>query len=303
MRIDFLGLEAFLSIADHGSFHRAAASLNLSQTALSHRMRKLEEGLGVKLLTRTTRQLCLTPAGIDLLAKARKLMGDMGSALDDIRHRGDRQPEWLNIGCLPTIAVHYLPTLLRQLHERFPNVNVRIFDLSKQEIADLVHRGEAELGITIVSADRKDLAITPLVKEAFVVICAGDHPLVGRKSVAWADLRGEPLVRVSTQTGNRQLIDDALGPRRDEMTWRYEVQHLVSAVGLVRAGLGLAIVPRLAVSAVDAPGIAILELRNPGITRILGVVTRRGAALSAAADELLSLLRQHVRQPRGGSLR
>lgn len=295
MRIDFLGLEAFLSIADHGSFHRAAASLNLSQTALSHRMKKLEEGLGVKLLTRTTRQLSLTPAGIELLPKVRHLMADISGSFDDLRQQGRQMQEWLSIGCLPTIAVHYLPPLLRRLRKIYPDLGIRVFDNSKMEIAELVHSGKAEFGITIVAADRWDLEITPLMKEPFVLIAPADHALARQKTVNWANLQDQPLVRVSPQTGNRQLIDDALGARREELSWRYEVQHVVSAVGLVRAGLGLAIVPRLAVNPEDASGIAILPLRNPNISRTLGVVARRGVPLSPAADTLLGLLRKHVR--------
>lgn len=295
MRIDFLGLEAFLSIADHGSFHKAAANLNLSQTALSHRMRKLEDDLGIKLLTRTTRHVALTPAGVELLPKARRLMADISASFDELRLQGKARQEKLSIGCLPTIAVHYLPPILKELRKEFPDLNIRIFDNSKTEIAELVHSGTAEFGITIVSADRWDLEITPLMKETFVVICPKSHPLAGKVSVSWAALEDQPLVRVSAQTGNRQLIDDALGGRRENMTWRYEVQRVVSAVGLVRAGLGLAVVPQLAISAADSPGVVAVPLRNPGVSRTLGVVSRRGVPLSPAADALLTLLRRHAK--------
>jgi DNA-binding transcriptional LysR family regulator len=77
MRIDFLGLQAFLSIAQRGNFQRAAAHLNLSQTAISHRMRKLEEDLGIKLFARTTREVTLTRAGIEFLPKAQKAIEEL----------------------------------------------------------------------------------------------------------------------------------------------------------------------------------------------------------------------------------
>jgi DNA-binding transcriptional LysR family regulator len=295
MRIDFLGLEAFLSIADHGSFHRAAANLNLSQTALSHRMKKLEDDLGIKLLTRTTRHVALTPAGVELLPKARRLMADISTSFEELRLQGKARQEKLTIGCLPTIAVHYLPPLLGRLRKSFPDLNVRVLDNSKLEIAEKVQSGEAEFGITIVAADRWDLEITPLMKEPFVLVCPKAHPLAQQKAVSWSSLKGEPLVRVSTQTGNRQLIDDALGPRREEMSWRYEVQHIVSALGLVRAGLGLTVVPQLAVNVEESPGLVAVPLRNPSISRTLGVVARRGVPLSPAADALLALLRRQMK--------
>ncbi|MFZ4532668.1 MAG: LysR family transcriptional regulator, partial [Alsobacter sp.] len=97
MRVDFLGLEAFLSIADRGSFHRAAAHLNLSQTALSHRMKKLEDDLGIKLLARSTRQVSLTPAGQDLLPKARHIIEEISESFASLRAQGKARQETLAI--------------------------------------------------------------------------------------------------------------------------------------------------------------------------------------------------------------
>src|SRR6478609_11495241 len=128
MRIDFLGLEAFLSIADRGSFHRAAAHLNLSQTALSHRMKKLEDDLGVKLLARTTRQVALTPAGQDLLPKARRMMDEISASFAALRQQGKERQERLTVGCLPTIAIHYLPRVLQKFQTDWPGLSVQVHD-------------------------------------------------------------------------------------------------------------------------------------------------------------------------------
>src|SRR6478735_2897981 len=138
MRIDFLGLEAFLSIADRGSFHRAAAHLNLSQTALSHRLKKLEDDLGVKLLARTTRSVSLTPAGLELLPKARRLIEDLQASFEDLRRQGKEKQERLVVACLPTLAIHYLSRALKEFGERHPEVSVRVHDNSATEIAELV---------------------------------------------------------------------------------------------------------------------------------------------------------------------
>jgi DNA-binding transcriptional LysR family regulator len=295
MRVDFLGLEAFLSIADRGSFHRAAAHLNLSQTALSHRMKKLEDDLGVKLLARSTRQVSLTPAGQDLLPKARHIMEEISASFASLRAQGKERQETLAIGCLPTIAIHYLPHLLREFGVLYPSLTVRIFDNSASEIADHVQAGRAEFGITIVSANRWDLEITPLLKEPFVLVCPAEHPLAGEKAVAWSALEGVPLVRISAQTGNRLLIDDALGSRREHLDWRYECQHVATAVSMVLAGLGLTVVPRLAIDVMGTPGIAAVPLRNPGVSRTLGIVAKRGLPLSPAAEALMKLIQRRMK--------
>jgi DNA-binding transcriptional LysR family regulator len=295
VRIDFLGQEAFLSIAERGSFHRAAANLNLSQTALSHRMRKLEDDLGVKLLARTTRHVALTPAGLDLLPKARRILDEATRSFEDLRRQGRAQQERLAIGCLPTVSIRYIPRALAEFTRMYPGLDVQVFDNSASEIADHVQSGRAEFGITIVSANRWDLEVTELLKEPFVLVCPDDHAFADKKAVSWSDLEGLPLVRVSPQTGNRILLDDALGSRREGLIWRYEVQHLSTAVSLVSAGVGLAVVPRLAVEASGKTGIATVSLRNPTVSRALGVVVKHGLPLSPAAEDLLRIISRTLR--------
>lgn len=305
MALDFLGLEAFLSISERGSFRKAAAHLNLSQTALSHRMRKFEEGLGLRLLARTTRQVTLTPAGLDLAARARGPVEALAEALAELRARAGTGQQSVTIGCLPTIAVHHVPQLLATFAESHPGVTVKVFDNSASEIAERVARGEAEFGITIVSANRWDLDITPLLTEAFVLACPAGHPFATRAHLAWSELEGVALVRVAPHTGNRALIDEALGARREAMDWRYEVQHLATAISMVEAGLALAVVPRLAVDAAGSARVVAVPLRDPGVVRRLGVVSRRGVPLSPPAEALLALLRRRFRAapPAAGRMR
>ena len=293
MRIDFLGLQAFVSVAERGSFLRAAAHLNLSQTALSHRMKKFEEDLGVTLLIRTTRQVSLTPVGLELLPKARKLMDELGSSLERIREHGSRQDERVVIGCLPTIAAYQLPRVLREFGEAHPSVSVKIYDNSAMEIAQLVQSGTAEFGLTIVSSNVADLDIKVLAKEPFVLLCAKDDPLARRRFVNWSQLGTSPLIRISPQAGNRVLVDDALGRRREALNWHYEVQHLQTAVGMVLARVGIAVVPKIAASSPGMAGLVALPLRNPSIHRTLGILMRRDKPLSRTAQALLHMIRQH----------
>ena len=290
MRVDFLGLEAFYCIADRGSFHRAAAHLNLSQTALSHRMKKLEEDLGVKLLARTTRQVSLTPAGVKLLPVARRVMEDITASFDEMRKSGGMSQDQMSIACLPTLATNFMPRVLSAFRELHPNLLLRIFDHSASEIADHVEKGIAEFGISIITAARWDLDIVPLAKESFVLACPEDHHLAEREAVGWSEIEGLPLVRIGPETGNRILIDEALGGRREKMDWHYEVQHVATTIGFVRAGLALALMPEFVLLGADVPGIVGVPLRNPSVTRTLGMLTRKGMPLSPAAEDLRNLI-------------
>ena len=121
-----------------------------------------------------------------------------------------------------------------------------------------------------------------------MLIWPADHRFAGRGWVNWSELEGVPLIRVSPQTGNRLIIDDALGARSEAMTWIYEVQHVASAISLVTAGVGLTVLPRVAL--VGEPALTAIPLRNPSITRTLGAVMRRGVPLSAPAEDLLRLI-------------
>jgi DNA-binding transcriptional LysR family regulator len=294
MRLDVIGLQAFLGIAERGSFHAAAAHLNLSQTALSHRIRKLEELLGVRLLARTTRQVSLTPAGVELLPKARKLIDEMGLAFDGLRQQALRGEERVAIGCLPTIAMMCLPKVLARFRDGYPQTSVRVFDNSATEIAERVQSGQAAFGITIAAANRWDLDLKPLVREPFVLVCRRDQPLADRHSLSWDEIDGLPLVRISAETGNRILIDDALGSRRDKLVWRYEVQRVTTAVSLVRSGIGYAVVPQLAFDVVADADLVAIALTDPAVFRTLGVVTRNGIPLDVRAGALLALIAESL---------
>lgn len=295
MRIDVLGLQAFVSIAERGSFRAAASHLNLSETALSHRIRKLEEALGVQVLLRTTRQVTLTPPGVALLPRARKLFDELGEALGELRAAAVAGEERVAVACLPTVATRCLPQALGAFAAERPDVQVKVFDNSAAEIAERVQAGDAEFGVTIVAANRLGLEVRPVAREAFVLLCHRASPLASSPSLTWAELDGVPLVRISAETGNRILIDDALGSRRESLSWRFEVQRVTTAVSLVGAGMGAAIVPLLGFDPADAADIVAIPLRSPGVTRTLGIVTREGAHLSAAARDLLRHLTANLK--------
>ena len=290
MRIDFLGLEAFLNIAELGSFRQAAARLNLSQTALSHRMKKLEDDLGLRLLVRTTRQVSLTPAGLEFLPKAQRILDELSLSFEGLRAQGRGHQERIAIGCLPTIAVSYLPRVLGEFSDLYPRVSVKVFDNSALEIAELVQSDAVAFAITLMATTAWDVEAKPLFREPFVLLCPAAHPFAQAAAVSWSQLEDTPLVRISRQAGNRGLIDAALGSRHEALDWRYEVQHVATAVGMVLAGVGLSVVPRLAVDLPGTPGLVAVPLRDPGITRSLGVIQKRGLPLAPASQALQDMI-------------
>jgi DNA-binding transcriptional LysR family regulator len=299
MHLDLFGLQAFVAIAERGSFRSAAAHLNLSQTALSHRMRKFEEGVGVQLLSRTTRQVALSPAGADLLPRARRILDDMAAAMDRLNVLAHQAEPRLAFGCLPTIAMVILPEIIAKFRQRYPDMAVRVFDSSASDIADKVQAGDADFGVTVIAANRWDLNLQPLVQEPFVLLCRRSDGLAGRETLNWAEIANLPLVRISAETGNRILIDDALGARKETLNWRYEVQRVTTAVALVGAGVGYAVLPKLAVRTLDEGLLTTVPLTMPTVLRALSAVTRKGHALTPASTHMLELIAAGLREEIG----
>lgn len=290
MRIDFLGLQAFLSIAERGSFQRAAAHLNLSQTAISHRMRKLEDELGLKLFARTTREVTLTRAGIEFLPKAQKAIADLEQSFDELKQQGNKRRDRLDIACLPAFAVHYLPPILGRFHKHNPRIEVRIYETPSAAVAQLVESGEAEFGLSVVQTNRWDLDVETIMAAPLTLACPALHPWARKRSISWSELRGTPLIRVGAKTAIRSMIDDALSAAGLSLNWQYEVQHVETAVNLVEVGLGFAVVPSVDVALHRGRGLVAVPIRAPKASCTYGLVTRRGIPLSPAA----ALLREYL---------
>lgn len=293
MQIDFLGMQAFLAIVEQGGFQQAAAHLNLSQTAVSHRIRKLEDSLGVTLLARTTRDVTLTDAGRALVPRVRAAMREFELSYDTLRQHSRNAPRWLAFGCLPTLASHCIAPALRRFGQMHPEIAVRVFDNSIQEIAELVQAGTTDFGISVAAPNRHGLAVEQFAQEPFVLVCPAGHRLARLRSVRWDQLTDEVLVRISLPAGNSATIDDALGERRLRLRWAYEAQHTALALNFVREGLGLTVVPCLSIAV--AQGLAVRPLQQPAVTRKLAVLTRRGTALSGPAQTLRELVVEELR--------
>ncbi len=134
-----------------------------------------------------------------------------------------------------------------------------------------------------------------MAREPFLLVCRRDLPIAASAHLTWAQLQGVPLVRISAETGNRILVDDALGARRETLTWRYEAQRITTAVSLARSGAAAVIVPQLAHDVADAPEWSRFPLHAPTVTRTLGIVTRKGALITPPAQALMALMAEALK--------
>jgi DNA-binding transcriptional LysR family regulator len=290
MNFELVDLKAFVTVAELGSFVRAARALNLSQPVLSRRIQKLEESLGAALLERSTRHVALTMVGRDFVPKVRRFLDEFETSVLGIRDLGARTSGQVSIAAVPTAVFYFLPRAISRFSAAYPRIRIRILDVSANEGLEAVARGDAEFGINFIGASHPEIDFTPLAEDPFVLACRHDHPLASQRQVSWAELAGHRVITVGRSSGNRALIDNALAGRNVRLDWSYEVTHLSASLGLVEAGLGVAVLPRLATPAADHPIIRAVSLVSPEVTRTIGIVQRHGAALSPPAAQFLAML-------------
>ncbi|PDV86806.1 LysR family transcriptional regulator [Rhizobium sp. H4] len=287
---EILDLRAFMSVVELESFHRAADALHLSQPALSRRIQKLEQVIGAPLLERTTRHVSATALGTELVPLVRRMLEEFDGSLFAVRDVGANRGGLVTIACLPTAAFYFLPTVIRQFNEEYPNIRFRILDLPATDGLRSVASGEVEFGINIMGTSDPELTFERLAEDPFVLAARKDHPLAAKQWVEWAELEPYHLITVHRSSGNRTLLDAALAKSNIKLRWFYEVTHLSTSLGLVEAGLGISVLPRMATPRDDHPFLITRPIRNPDISRTIGVVRRRGGTLSPAAERFLEML-------------
>ncbi len=294
INFDFGDLEAFVAVCDAASFKRAAADLNISQSALSRRIQKLEQGLGVALIERTTRSFRLTVAATSFRAHAEQLLSSVEEAVLAVGDESDRfdyqRNSTVTVAAVPTATHKVLPRVIKRFRADGENARVRISDLSAGDVTDAVAAGEADFGITFVGAQEPGLDFKVLMDDAFILAVHRDDPLASRKSVAWAEVDAERFIAVWKGSGNRMLIDNALAKSRQTMRWSLEVRHLSTALGLVDAGLGITALPASAMPEGEHATLVAIPLVDPEVERTMGTVRRAASRLSRSSEAFYDAL-------------
>lgn len=295
MRIncELLDLRAFLAVLESGSFHRAAEQLNISQPALSRRIKQLETVIGTPLLERTTRRVAPTAAGRDLQPLLIRLLDELETSVLSMSATGKLQHGQVTIACVPTAAFYFLPQVIKQFHALHPNIRIRILDISASEGLRSVAAGESEFGISMLGSADPDLTFTALMEDPFVLACHRDHPLASRQDVRWRDLENHLLIGVSRHSGNRTILDNALAKSGVRLNWFYEVNHLSTSLGLVETSIGISVLPRLATPQDVHTTIVTMPIKDPVVSRTIGIVERRNGRLSPAAAKFKAILSEN----------
>ncbi|MQP64308.1 LysR family transcriptional regulator [Niveispirillum sp. SYP-B3756] len=299
MRLDFeFGeLQAFVTVAQTLNFRAAAERLFLSQPALSRRIEKLEAALEMRLLERTTRKVELSDAGRQFLAHAAAILEELDLARTSMVERSSRAKQLVTVACVPSVANHVLPQVLYRFAQTHPAVRIRIIDESAGMVLAAVQEGQADIGIGFLGAQNAEVEFNPIRSEPYVLAVRRDHPLAAAAAVRWDRLGAERLIGVSLNSGNRILIENVLAGLPQRPTIHYEANHVAGALGLVAAGLGVAVLPSLSLANGAYPMLVGVPMVEPGLSRTLGLITRSGGRLNLSAQALYDLILREVAEP------
>ncbi|WP_458127984.1 LysR substrate-binding domain-containing protein [Pseudomonas sp. Z2-11] len=284
-------IRAFLAVAQSLSFAVAGERLHLSQSALSLTIKALEEGLGGRLFSRNTRNVALTPEGESLLPLARRLVADWENAEDEMRQRFTLQRGRVTLAAMPSFAGNLLPPILKTFRARFPNVNVTVNDVINEQVLEMVRDRHVELGVAFEPMQSSSLAFTPLYLDRFVAVVPLDSPLAKLGEIRWQMLLEQPFITLQRPSTVRVMLEEHLHARGMKLPVEFESHQLATVGRMVASGLGVSAVPALCVGQMHELGARCIILSDPVIERAIGVLTKPGHELSAAAQAMFDTLR------------
>ncbi len=280
-------IRAFLAVAHHGTFTRAASQLGMSQPTLTVQIRQLETALGVRLFDRNNRRVRLTAAGRDLVAPFERLILDVDAIAMRTQDVAAHRRGLVTVAALPSIAASLLPRAMAALADAHKGIVVRVRDMTAAGIIEAVKGGEADVGLGSVMRPDPELHVRPLFTDRLYAYVPTGHPLARRRQVSLRALTRWPLVLTSRDSSVRQLIDRSVEQHHLPTQVVQEVTYMSTAIGMVNAGLGVGILPESALIPDALHGPRTVAIHSPVLRRQLVILTPTSRTASPATEKLI----------------
>ncbi len=290
-------LKYLVAVAEHRHFGRAAEACNVSQPTLSSQIRKLEDGLGVKLLERTNKRVDLTPVGSQILEHARQALAQAREMETVARAARDPLVGPLRLGVIPTLAPYLMPLILQPLREAYPGLTIELWEDQTRALIEGVrgHRLDAVLLATAETAP--EITEIQLFREPLLAALPPKHRLARAKAVEEAALASELMVLSEGHCLANQALaacgSKSAGPR-NALQSSMQAATLETLVNLVAAGYGATLIPALAVDSFRRREIAIRPLKGDS-ARTVRLVSRPGYSRPQALRAIEKIIRQAVK--------
>lgn len=279
-------LEHFITVAELEHFTRAAERLHLSQSALSSSIRALEAQVGTPLFERTTRRVLLTPAGAVLREHARRILGDVAAARDELRRVAGAESGSLSIGTVQTFTAVDLPAALAEFHVDHPGVQVLLREATTTTLLAALRDGSLDLAF--VALDTQPSATSAVTirtyDEPLTAVVGAQHPLAGRRRVSLSTLGEYPYVAFEAGIGLQTVVDGLFRDAKVQRDIAFRVEDMHRLLDLVDRGLGVAVIP--VAIARDSLRRIDIDVR-PAPRRTLALVSRTDVPTNPAARAFL----------------
>lgn len=294
MKITIKQIQQFLAVAELGSFSRASKRLGTAQPALSQAIRDLEAELSVRLFDRTTRRVELTDAGRDFQNSAAKVVEELQHAVDGVHMLAERRRGRLRIAAPPLLASVVLPQAIAEFQKRYPGITVQLADVGTEQIVESVRNGKADCGLGTFSPAEDGIERLSLVRDSLMLFCDQRSPFNGKISVQWRDLEDQPLITLTRESGIRLLVEVGFESAEIALKPTFEVSQVTTAIALVEAGLGVAVLPTYALAAARHRKVTGKLLTEPNISRDVVMIHATGRSISPAVSAFAGVVRRYA---------
>jgi LysR family transcriptional regulator, hydrogen peroxide-inducible genes activator len=281
-----------VTVADLGSFTRAAERCGVAQPSLSQQIIKLERELGHPLFERSGRTISLTEAGRAVYTHAVTVLGSISEISNGIKQVDDPERGTVRLGAIPTIAPYLLPPILKRLGRQLPHAVVILHENLTEFTARGCIEGDLDFGITASPAEDARLVGEQLFTEELLLALPHRHPLTKRKTIRMADLAGEPFVLMNELHCLGQQVATFCKNRGCVPTVRCQGVQLLTIQELVSAGHGISLIPAMARSMDRGSRCEYRSIIQPP-SRSIWMIWHRDRRLPNVARALMSMVRAH----------
>jgi len=287
--MDLRQLEILQAIAETGSFTASGRKLHVSQSAISRQILLLEEELGEPLFLRVGRQVRMTPAAENLVQLGQRVFQDLRDTVGAITDQTRELKGTLRLSGGMTVCMYVFPPLLKHLRRVHPHLDVRLTVATAGQSVQQIRDGRVDVGLLTLPVEGADLVTVPVLREELLLATTTTHPLARKRRVAAKDLAGQPFVLFEQGSATRRVIDRFFAAENLEPTIVMDTENVEIIKAMVKAGLGIGIVPYQAVAReVRAGQLFCARVDGHELVRETGWVYARANRIPRMIHELLA---------------
>lgn len=291
--LDSRQLRAFATVVRTGSFTAAARELFLSQSAISHSLRALEEDVGCRLLNRVNKKTILTPAGEHLLHHAEKILGQMSSAREELTRLNEWGRSKIRLGASTTACQHILPQVLTAFKEDFPKCHITIEPGDTPELIDLLHDRQIDLAIALEPKHLEQLEYTDLFTDELSFVVSANHPWARQGHCTRADIPTQNYIFYSKNSFTFRMVEKYFAEEDMVLNSVMELGSMEAIKEMVKLGMGVSVLaPWLVRRDLEEGSLVTLPLGRRKLKRNWGVLNWRSRPLSHPEQAFLDLCRK-----------